>query len=268
MGSVSLMPRFYPSPTRWEAAIFGFFKVHQCPGERVAEALKRLKVSKSTRNGYLRSVKDFAHWMTKHGRAARMPDGLALLGLATVAPHERKIQRRALTDDECAKLMRAPMPRRAWYALALYAGLRRSEINRLNPGDVQGGVVAIWGKSQRAETVPVCDALAAVLEDCPPPYAVPGSSAIWTRRDSGSDDVDFHCLRHTFCSRIADGGAHPKTLQTLARHSTIELTMRFYTHLRMGDDIKAVESLPTFLPTLNAGKAPESPETARRTEAG
>ena len=42
--------------------------------------------------------------------------------------------------------------------------------------------------------------------------------------------MDFHSLRHTFISNLADSGVHPKVAQTLARHSTITLTMDRYTH--------------------------------------
>ena len=56
--------------------------------------------------------------------------------------------------------------------------------------------------------------------------------------------VDFHALRHTFITRLARGGVHPATAQRLARHSSIELTMGFYTHLRLADTRGALERLP------------------------
>ena len=44
-------------------------------------------------------------------------------------------------------------------------------------------------------------------------------------RDGAGRVCDWHALRHTFISTIASGGVHPKVAQTLARHSTISLTM-------------------------------------------
>lgn len=39
---------------------------------------------------------------------------------------------------------------------------------------------------------------------------------------------DFHALRHQFMSNLVRGGEHPKEVQSLARHSTITLTMDLY----------------------------------------
>ena len=49
-----------------------------------------------------------------------------------------------------------------------------------------------------------------------------GSSVLSYRDDSGRF-ADFHALRHTFITNLATGGVHPKTAQTLARHSAITL---------------------------------------------
>ncbi len=56
--------------------------------------------------------------------------------------------------------------------------------------------------------------------------------------------VDFHALRKTFITNLSLSGASPKTAQTLARHSDINLTMNTYTMLGIGDQASAVEALP------------------------
>jgi hypothetical protein len=43
--------------------------------------------------------------------------------------------------------------------------------------------------------------------------------------------IDFHALRHTCGAWAAMGGAHPKAVQALMRHSVITLTMDTYGHL-------------------------------------
>ena len=69
--------------------------------------------------------------------------------------------------------------------------------------------------------------------------------------------VDFHALRTTFVSRLAASGVHPRVAQALARHSTVELTMRAYTDLSVLDLRGAVESsgeaLPLPSPCLDRG---------------
>ncbi|HEY8666419.1 MAG TPA: tyrosine-type recombinase/integrase, partial [Tepidisphaeraceae bacterium] len=62
--------------------------------------------------------------------------------------------------------------------------------------------------------------------------------------DGAGRKADFHALRHSFISNLAAGGVNPKTAQTLARHSTITLTMDRYTHLYAGDMAAALDALP------------------------
>ena len=57
--------------------------------------------------------------------------------------------------------------------------------------------------------------------------------------------VDFHALRHTFITRLAESNVHPKVLQALARHSNIETTLKYYTHFKRDDEHKAIEDLPS-----------------------
>ena len=54
-------------------------------------------------------------------------------------------------------------------------------------------------------------------------------------KDADGRCADFHCLRHTFITALAGSGVTPKTAQTLARHSTITLTMDRYTHVGIHD---------------------------------
>jgi len=69
------------------------------------------------------------------------------------------------------------------------------------------------------------------------------------RRTDGA--LDFHALRHTFITNLIQGGANPRTAQTLARHSTITLTMDRYAHVALADTSKALAALPA-LPLANS----------------
>ncbi len=62
--------------------------------------------------------------------------------------------------------------------------------------------------------------------------------------DGAGRVFDFHALRHQFISALAAAGVHPKVAQTLARHSTITLTMDRYTHLELHDQTAALDKLP------------------------
>ena len=63
-------------------------------------------------------------------------------------------------------------------------------------------------------------------------------------RDEAGRVFDFHALRHHFISKLAAAGVHPKVAQTLARHSTITLTMDRYAHLGLFDQTAALDKLP------------------------
>jgi integrase len=67
--------------------------------------------------------------------------------------------------------------------------------------------------------------------------------------DADGRYADFHSLRATFITNLSRAGVTPKTAQTLARHSTIDLTMNTYTTLGVLDQAAAVEALPP-LPKL------------------
>ena len=73
--------------------------------------------------------------------------------------------------------------------------------------------------------------------------------------DESGRVLDFHCLRHTFITRLAKSGVHPKTAQALARHSTITLTMDHYTHSLRTDERAALDGLPAV--TVKPQQQPE-----------
>jgi integrase len=53
--------------------------------------------------------------------------------------------------------------------------------------------------------------------------------------DENGRYADFHALRHTFITNMVKSGVSPKAAQSLARHSTIDLTMNVYTSLTVHD---------------------------------
>ena len=55
------------------------------------------------------------------------------------------------------------------------------------------------------------------------------ASTFLAYRNQQAHVADFHALRHTFITNLAESGVHPKLAQELARHSTITLTMDKYT---------------------------------------
>ncbi len=239
-------------------------------------------ISVQTSNYYLQAAKQFCRWMVKDGRASESPlDYLDALNPRT----DRRHQRRALSVDECRNLIAAAMngpvcfgmrgPERALlYRLDLETGLRAAELGsltrssfRLDGEKPTVTVLAAYSKHRREDVLPLREATAAELAlhlalklPSAKAFAMPARSAAMLREDLTAagipyvdDDgrhADFHALRHTFITNLANSGIHPKTAQTLARHSTITLTMDRYTHTVLETQKAAVAQLPDLsLPT-------------------
>ena len=79
---------------------------------------------------------------------------------------------------------------------------------------------------------------------------------------------DFHALRHTFVSRLSRSGASAKAMQTLARHSTPELTLNRYAHASVYDLASAVNGLQPLPGKPNAPVPQRQTLRATRTEDG
>ncbi len=86
-----------------------------------------------------------------------------------------------------------------------------------------------------------------------------GQSDFLMYTDHAGRKADFHSLRHTYITNLARGGVHPKVAQTLARHSTITLTMDLYSHTVREDQRDALQALPDL------GGDKQAPERLRAT---
>jgi hypothetical protein len=64
--------------------------------------------------------------------------------------------------------------------------------------------------------------------------------------NSDGECVDFHCLRHSYLSRLGRSSASAKIMQSMARHSTVTLTLDRYTHVALHDLDAAVNSMPAL----------------------
>jgi integrase/recombinase XerD len=253
-------------------------------------------LSAASSNHYLRAIKGFCRWMVRDGRAR--DNALAHVSLLNEKA-DRRHERRALTADELRKLIDAAVHGPAWrgidgrdramlYRVAALTGLRLAELRSLtvasfaladNPPTLT--VKAAYSKRRREDTLPIRDELADALRDY---FAgkLPTAGAFRTParqhasimfradlaaagiayRDDAGRVVDFHALRHTFITALARGGVHPKVAQSLARHSTITLTMDRYSHTVMGELSDALATLPD----LDADRTDSSQQRATGTD--
>ena len=235
-------------------------------------------LSAQTSNFYLQACKQFCRWCVRDGRMAENP--LAHLAGVNVRT-DRRHDRRALTADECRRVLAAATAGKPWrgiggadrailYRVALETGLRAGELRSLTRADFDLDaspptvtVRAAYSKHRREDRLPLRADLAEALR-VHLRHRLPGAAALpmpsrndvvkMLRADLAAAGVpyqdeagrfaDFHALRHTFVSNLAASGVHPKVAQTLARHSTITLTMDRYSHTRIEPQTAAVEALP------------------------
>jgi len=150
----------------------------------------------------------------------------------------------------------------------LATGLRANEVRSLtwNSFELDSPaptvtVEAAYSKHRRRDVLPLAGDVAAALRDWRREHGrdgrvfpLPYKGAVMLKadleaagidyRDHAGRHADFHALRHTFITNLARGGVPAKVAQTLARHSTISLTMDRYTHMEVLDQRRALEVLP------------------------
>ena len=266
-------------------------------------------VSGVTRNEYLSSVKAFTAWAVAARRVETDP--LASLKRIERQAVKRTHPRRALTTAEVAKLLEAAarrpererrtirrgpqkgelsdkvkpavlgrarrlgQERRLAYLLAVWSGLRRSEVKALRWGDVDLGtnpprirLRAETTKSKRADSLVIHPQLAEELRKlrsdrttagAPLVSAVPDMKAMRADlREAGIEPgdevtgfVDFHSLRKTLSTMMAAGGMSQRARQAHMRHTDPRLTENTY----MDEKLLPIAAELTGLPAIGGGAA-------------
>lgn len=230
-----------------------------------------------TYNSYLTRFKEFCSWMLRENRASGADP---MKNHCLIKQTEFRKKRRALTIDEIHQLLESTKTsekrfnitgyeRSLIYRMALETGLRAGEIRsltvlsfdfeseyptvRVEPSDTKGkksadiiltsGMVEVLkeffsGKEPQdtAFAMPHPANTAEMLK-------VDLANAGIKYTDTSNRDVDFHSLRHTFITNLSLAGVHPTVAQKLARHSNIDLTMKYYTHVLHSSEVAAIDSL-------------------------
>jgi integrase len=240
------------------------------------QALRDEGLGTETINHHVRAVKAFSRWLRKDKRSREHH----LSDLATSSPEgDRRYRRRQLAPEEAARVIQAAeagpivmgmtgAERAALYAVALATGLRREELRsltadrfRLDDDPPTIAVRAGYCKNKKEAVQPIPAALAARLRPWlaskapgkPVFEGMPRRTAKMLRYDLEAADVpyetsegvvDFHGTRVTYITNLVASGASVKTCQTLARHSTPNLTIGVYAKTTLHDVKGAVEALP------------------------
>lgn len=74
----------------------------------------------------------------------------------------------------------------------------------------------------------------------------PGSLSRWWsigRVGYGLEGWSFHELRHSYLTMLALNGVHPKVMQELVGHYSLQITMNIYTHVNLDAKKEAVAAV-------------------------
>ena len=217
---------------------------------------------------------------SRRERRALDADELALLFEAaeqagefvTISKRYRKLNRKTGKKELKIGIRNLHIPHRGMlYRIAAGTGFRLSEIKSLTPRsfDLDSptpciAVEAAYSKRRRRDVQPIRMDLAEILKpwlamqtpdetiwgnipgNMAPIIAVDLKAAGLDVLDEDGKVVDFHALRHSYISLLTQAGVSPKVAQSLARHSSITLTMDRYSHVRLADEAKALEALPAI----------------------
>jgi integrase len=204
------------------------------------------------------------------------------LGLQLPAVRGRR--ERFASAEEAAELIdTAPPADRALWATAMYAGLRRGELQALDVSEVDLAAVVIrvrhgWDrKAGRIATksgagrrsVPIAAALRDELlehklrlgrerglifgrtPEIPFTPDVPYRRAKRAWEAASLAPIGLHECRHTFASLMIAAGVNPKALSAFMGHSSVTITLDRYGHLMPGSEEEAAVLLDDYLDRAN-----------------
>lgn len=250
--------------------------------QRFVARMQRNRLSASTIRNTIVPLRAIYREALRYGDVATNPTrGLAL-------PAVRGTRDRIATPSEAAALLAALADRdRALWATAMYAGLRRGELQALDwtHVDLNANTIRVsraWDavegfiapKSVKGtRTVPVATALRALLAEHrlrqgrgsrglvfgdQAPF-VPGSvikraRKAWTA--AKLEPIGLHECRHTYASLMIAAGVNAKALSTFMGHASITITLDRYGHLFPGSEDEAGRLLDAYLARAVAPTAP------------
>lgn len=242
-----------------------------CQKERSKRGRGEKTLSARSLNQYLETARTFVKWcMAQRPLPWIADDPLAGIGKADESTKRR--EKRALTLDELARLKKASGKRWVIYLTAALTGLRRSELRRLQWGDVRLDAEqphiqlrASATKARRADVVPINPELLEALRAIRPANATADqrvfphipkyatyrkdvevrASIPW--RDAQGRLASFHCLRKTFGTYLALADVPLRVAMDMMRVTDAKLLTGVYTDARLFNTSAAAARLPRLV---------------------
>lgn len=252
----------------------------QCSAETMEVVIRNKRPSKAWTNRtyqwYRSALLAFGYWLADKERAV---PANPFRGIDSRNPEiNPRIVRRALTEDEFARLLEATRKggvkyglsgeqRFHLYAVAARTGLRFRALRNLTPSsfDLAAGTVASGmrlQKNRKALTLPLSPDVVKLFRKWL--KGKDHDALLWPMADSAQGSkmiqhdlraakipfktaegqVDFHSLRHSFATSLVRSGATQTEVQTLLDHCSPALSARYFRHLQTDELRGVVGKLP------------------------
>lgn len=227
---------------------------------RYVRGTKKKPVNKATVNRELSCLKMLFRKAIEWGKSEENPAREVKLFKETP-----KVTQLLETDEIARLLEEVPDRLKALVACAVYAGLRKSELFRLQWKDInrKTGELTVRSegmhhtKSYKSRRIPMNDALREALQRHPrrldnpfvfcntqgQTYDDVGHALNSAAERSGIDGgIGLHQLRHAFCSHALMQGVDPRTVQKWMGHKDLTTTLR-YAHVSPDHEKEAIQRL-------------------------
>ncbi len=277
-GDVKVYTQMISSRVRRIINECGFVYWRDLYPSKIEQCVANFKLSKRSRNFYLKSIKMFCTWVLEDGRASSNP--LKYLKTPRFSKADLEHERRVLSESDMIHLLevtkKAPLrfgmsgyERYLLYKLAIETGLRRNELRSLTVSsfDFEKRKVTVKpgsSKNRKDAVLPLTKDIVVELQSFlknKTAFTKAFGGTYKQLTDHTSDMIqadlkdanipykdeeeryfDFHSLRHQCGTLLANAKVHPKVAQSILRHSDINLTMMLYTHVLIGQEEQAVET--------------------------
>jgi integrase len=232
------------------------------------DKLARRGLARSTIAKHISVASDIYAWASAPSRRLVTRNPLRLVELP---PNDEKPRLRVALAPEAAALLAALEPTdRLPYAIAFYAGLRRSEIDRLDWEDVLDGdhiATRILVRRSKSEAgtqrrPPIADNLRTVLAEAWKRQGQPREGKLvdrsvmsgkiaaqaekaWDR--AGLNRITLHECRHTYASLLMAAGYTIKELMEFMGHADLQMVNRYVKLLPQPGEDDAADRLNAYL---------------------
>lgn len=205
----------------------------------IARYCGRVELSASSRHTYQGVLRAFAGWMVKAGVRPDDPSAAAPI------PKRPRSRPRPIKMEVVRAIYKAINRERsrAYFMLALLAGMRVHEIAKIRGEDIdlERGSLTISGKGGSTQLIPLAPELRELAERMPrrgwwfPAYTIEGcvtrdavGRAIkQAMKRAGYGDLMPHQLRHSYGTELLRAGADVRTVQELMRHEDLNTTQGY-----------------------------------------